>query len=334
MKETSSSVNQHIKKELSESSMKKMLLPPFHDRLDKPKLRSLALRLSYEIVGNAEWVKIAPICAAIELLDTSHYASDDILDGNIGDKNHINNLLIASHILYSISQKLILSLKGVLDNEKILSAVLESNKLHMAIQKGFYNENFIINNYSIESNIERLKNYTFWDSLMAIGAILGNATSEELNSLRMFGKYAGIAYTLANDTCDIAKTCEDLHSAKITLPLYFALKNSDTQDRDIIQKCMGKWDCSKTELDNAVLSIIESGAIDYMRELADKYAKKAIQYLSIFPDTQVKELLIYTTRIVHNNKLYNKIEKLSKNMNIRKEINEDLKNDLCKILSL
>ncbi len=337
MKETSNFVDKIIREEINKykdlSNLETLLEKAFHNRLSSkertiPKLRSLALRLAYEIVGGKEWEKIAPACAAVELLDTSHYVCDDIFDTVIEDETKRNNLIIISHILYSLGQKLLYSLQRDFLQEKILKVIKESNRLHINIHKGFYSENFILGKISMKHIWERTKNYTFWDSLMLIGGILGGGNKEQLNSLKMFGENIGIAYTLANDACDFGKNCEDIKKGKITFPVYFALKNAEENDLLLISKKLGKWDCPKEELREIILAVIRSGAINYTRELATYYANKAITYLDIFEDSKIKTLLIYTTRIVHHNKWYSKLENLSKSIVIQDKIKDKLRKEL------
>jgi len=87
------------------------------------------------------------------------------------------------------------------------------------------------------------------------------------------------------------KVGSDLREGKLTLPLIFALKQSNEEERRSIEEVIsGKSE--KDDLINVVIGIVNKyGGIKYTLQLAKKYMNQAKQSLACFPLSPEKEAL-------------------------------------------
>ncbi|WKV08704.2 hypothetical protein Q2T46_14450 [Thermoanaerobacterium sp. CMT5567-10] len=73
------------------------------------------------------------------------------------------------------------------------------------------------------------------------------------------------------------------------MPLIYALK---TDRKKAIEGILRKRNLSRKDVNRVIKEVKLSGGIDYAKELALKYAKKAVKYLEVIPDCEQKSLMI------------------------------------------
>lgn len=291
-------------------SFQKELLEPFHERWYIPKIRSTYLRLGYEIVGGKNWEKIATIIAAVDILNTAIYASDDILDLRISDPKFVEKRLLSSHILKNIGFNLLFSIQKEFPTKIILKVLERFNRLLNNQYDGMALEiKKLKENYSKKNYLKRVEYYCFADDILYVAALLGGGTKEEIFVLENFGRNMGIAAMIANDAYDFGKDCEDLKNNILTLPINFLLKKAKGNDLKIIKKVKGNRNATKNDLEKVRKLAVKLGAVEYGQNYAIKYVKRGIKFLSVFPETKQKRLLSYSVRIIQHNKFFDRIRK-------------------------
>ena len=136
-----------------------------------------------------------------------------------------------------------------------------------------------------------------------LGAIVSNSSSEVEEAMANYGKHLGSAFQLVDDALDYTATSEelgknvgdDLAEGKPTMPLLYAMHNSDTEDADLIKQAIidGSNNQNLDKTLEKVLKIIEqTGAIDYTVKAAKREAELAIAALSPLADSDHKDALI------------------------------------------
>lgn len=128
-----------------------------------------------------------------------------------------------------------------------------------------------------------------------------SVTGEEakINALRDFGEYLGIAFQIRDDILDyVGKTSVigkplggDIKEKKITLPLIFALKNSDKKEVKEILKTI-KSNPGPEEINKIIQFAVDKKGIEYAESMSMEYSVKAKSCLDIFPDSEVKNSLL------------------------------------------
>lgn len=131
-----------------------------------------------------------------------------------------------------------------------------------------------------------------------LAAIISGATEEIEIALANYGQHLGIAFQLIDDALDYTSNAEqlgknlgdDLAEGKPTLPLIYAIQNGTPEEAKTIVNAIKT---GNRDVFNEVYTIVKrTKAIDYTEARADEEAQKAIDSLSILPDSDYKNALI------------------------------------------
>ncbi len=123
-----------------------------------------------------------------------------------------------------------------------------------------------------------------------VGAIIADATAEQEAALSTFGYNLGLAFQMADDLLDYtADTTElgkeigvDLREGKITLPVIYALRDAQSSEREMLERIIINPEFTQEEFEKLVKYLNDCGGIEYTRNKAAGYVKKAKQALEIF----------------------------------------------------
>ena len=131
---------------------------------------------------------------------------------------------------------------------------------------------------------------------MRLGAILAGASDPQLESIYQFGVMLGRSFQIIDDLLDLTSDFggqkkqigNDIYEGKRTIMLVHLLNNIGFQDKSKLQSILQKPRPQKTATEVAwvIDQMKNTGSLDYSRELATKFSKKAIE---IF-DTELKFL--------------------------------------------
>jgi geranylgeranyl diphosphate synthase type I len=132
-----------------------------------------------------------------------------------------------------------------------------------------------------------------------VGAIVGGATTKQIESLGKFAWDAGISFQLVDDilgvTADENKLGKpigsDLREGKKTLIIIHALKNANSTQRELITKVLGNHNATKKDIERIILILKDVGSIDYAIKKAERYTKNSISQLDMFTDSYAKSEL-------------------------------------------
>jgi octaprenyl-diphosphate synthase len=131
-----------------------------------------------------------------------------------------------------------------------------------------------------------------------LAAVISGASAEIEQNLALYGQHLGVAFQLIDDALDYKASIDelgknlgdDLAEGKPTLPLIYAIQNSDDNDANIIIEAIKNGDRNAF---NEVYAIVQrTKAIDYTEQRADLEAQKAIDALSLLPDSEYKQALV------------------------------------------
>jgi octaprenyl-diphosphate synthase len=147
------------------------------------------------------------------------------------------------------------------------------------------------------------KTARLFESGAEVAAVLAGASPSLQRALAAYGKHLGTAYQLVDDVLDYRSDPaergknlgDDLAEGKPTLPLIQALRQ--TEDPAVREAIRGAIENGGLErLDDIVLAIESTGALEYTRRLAQDEAGKALTALHALPETPYKHGLAALAR--------------------------------------
>ncbi len=155
-------------------------------------------------------------------------------------------------------------------------------------------------------DIIRQKTASLIASCCAVGASSAGAGEQEVETMRLFGEKAGIAFQIKDDLFDFEKSERtgkprgiDIKESKMTLPLIHALSKAGSgEKRKVINIIKKKKDDEKSV--SEVLTFIRGhGGIDYARSRMAAFRDETFALLRTWPDSPYKrsleELVKFTT---------------------------------------
>ncbi|WP_196885345.1 polyprenyl synthetase family protein [Aureivirga sp. CE67] len=145
--------------------------------------------------------------------------------------------------------------------------------------------------------IIRQKTATLIAACCGIGAASVNASKEEIEKMRLFGEYVGIAFQIKDDLFDYGEekigkpTGIDIKEQKMTLPLIHTLNTCSEQDRKWLIKSVKKHNHNKKRVKEVIQFVKDNGGMEYTIEKMNEYHKKAMDILETYPESEYKTSL-------------------------------------------
>ncbi|PRD54277.1 polyprenyl synthetase family protein [Sphingobacterium gobiense] len=131
----------------------------------------------------------------------------------------------------------------------------------------------------------------------ACGASSAKASQETVDRLHLFGEKVGIAFQIKDDLFDfglddIGKPVgNDIKEKKMTLPLIYALKNTDRAEKRRIINLVKNHSENKDKVAEVITFVRRSGGLDYAKEKMLQYQQEAFDILTAFPNNTYKDAL-------------------------------------------
>jgi octaprenyl-diphosphate synthase len=117
--------------------------------------------------------------------------------------------------------------------------------------------------------------------------------------LRNFGEYLGICFQIKDDVFDYSEnlkigkpTGNDIRDGKVTLPLIYALLNTQGVERENVLSIIEKKDFTLENIQFITRFALQNGGVEYALERMESFKNKAIEELNGFADSDVKKSLI------------------------------------------
>ncbi|SDY87019.1 heptaprenyl diphosphate synthase [Evansella caseinilytica] len=131
-----------------------------------------------------------------------------------------------------------------------------------------------------------------------LGAVVSEVPARYQEMLAKYGYYVGMAFQITDDILDFVGTEKelgkpagsDLVQGNITLPALYAMHKRPELKLRIIE-LLNNAHPKKTEITETIEAIKSSGAIDYSKNIADRYLAKSRLALEELPDIQAKKAL-------------------------------------------
>lgn len=283
------------------------------------KFRPALTLLSCQAVGGKP-EKALKAAAAIELTHTFSLIHDDIMDNDDtrrgkpavhkvwGEPLAIlagDSLFAKSFELLSQSAEDNIAYERVVDALQVLTNscinICEGQALDMAFEDTF---NVTKDEYM---NMIYKKTGDLITASTTIGAIMGGASSNEIQALRTYGKQIGLAFQIQDDYIDLTgdesigkPVGSDLVEGKKTLMVVYALEKANKEDHDRLVELLEAND--ESIIPEAMEILEKYGAINYARSKAYDCVIESKQVLSILPDSDAKDALFKLADFVFTRK--------------------------------
>lgn len=258
--------------------------------------------------------KITKLAAIIEFIHTATLLHDDVVDESDlrrGEKT-ANALfgnaasVLVGDFLYSRSFEMMTEL----ENLKVMNVLARATNV---IAEGEVLQLMNCNNPDTSEetymDVIYFKTAKLFEAATQLVAVLGEQSQEIENALLNYGKYLGTAFQLTDDVMDYASdaqemgknTGDDLAEGKPTLPLLYAMKHGTEAQSALIREAILKAN-GMQHFEQIMQALHDTKALEYTKQRAMEEADKAIEAISILPDSEYKIALVSIAHIAADRK--------------------------------
>ncbi len=136
---------------------------------------------------------------------------------------------------------------------------------------------------------------------LAVGAIVGGATEDQVEALRSYGLDTGLAFQIQDDLLNLVGTDEakkkdfrsDITEGKRTLVVVHALQNAAPAARERLIEILSAKERDPEVLAEAVAIMEEAGSVDYARAYAENLSQNAkARLVEVIEPSPYRDLLV------------------------------------------
>ena len=136
--------------------------------------------------------------------------------------------------------------------------------------------------------VSYLKTGRLFEASAKTGAMLACRSAEEIKTFGLLGKALGTAFQIQDDILDYEAlkldtgkpALKDFKEGKITYPLYFALQQANTKDKNFIMGQLGQSKILKKD-QNKIYQLIQNDKTQKeINALLEKYTKETLRHLN------------------------------------------------------
>jgi heptaprenyl diphosphate synthase len=238
---------------------------------------------------------VIPLATALELVHMASLVHDDVIDnselrrGQPTVKNKWGNRVALYTGNYVLAKSLLLVAEY--QNREILDVLAEAS---MRICEGEIKQ--MRSCFNIEQGLKdylrRIERKTalLMSVSCQLGAMVSHAQADEVQALKTYGYYLGMAFQVTDDILDFVASEEmlgkpvgsDIRQGVITLPAIYALRHGNLRER--LGQLLSSPEACVNQAEEIVDLIINSDGIDYAYHVSNKFAARARQQLVYLPD--------------------------------------------------
>ena len=277
------------------------------------RVRPAIVVLAAELCGYTGTRRVQ-VAAAVELLHTATLLHDDVVDASPLRRGRPSAMalwgnrraVLAGDFFYARASTMIvedgdLDVLWVFSNTIRLMAEGEILQLQRSFDPSVTEQHY----YAV---IER-KSAALLGAASEAGAILGGVTRAERRRLAEYGRELGLAFQIRDDALDYEAGAEvlgkerytDLREGKVTLPLLFALKRCNAEEREAIERVLNAAarreqdepaSQSEADLEPALAVVARYRAVADAVRRAEEHVARARAAIAPFPDGAAKQALL------------------------------------------
>ena len=267
------------------------------------RLRPMLTLAGAELVGY-QGTRHYKLAASVEFIHTATLLHDDVVDGSdLRRGKAAANIIfgnpatvLVGDFLFSRSFELMVE-DGSLKVLKILSGasaiIAEGEVDQLTAQRK------IDTTEDRYLQIIRAKTAALFAAASRISAVVAECDETQERALDDYGRNLGVAFQLIDDALDYDADAaqmgkdrgDDFREGKMTLPVILAYARGSEEERKFWQAAIAGHRTSDADLDHAIALIDRHDAVNATRDRARHFAQRAINALSIFPDSKARRAM-------------------------------------------
>ena len=240
------------------------------------RMRPVMVLLSARLVGEVT-PQVYDVALAVELLHTATLVHDDVVDESDRRRGQVSvNALLGNKVAVLVGDFLLSKALQHAAQTRCTEIVSVIGELGQTLADG---ELFQLHNVASEKieesayfEVIRKKTASLFAACAQLGALMGGGTEQEVERMRQFGQLTGMCFQLRDDIFDLTASDEvgkpvgnDLREGKLTLPVIYALKHSESEEMLEVARRIRSGEASQEEMDALTRFTIEQGGIEYAR---------------------------------------------------------------------
>ena len=252
----------------------------------------------------------------LELLHTASLVHDDVVDeskerrGQASVNAEYNNkvaVLVGDYVLSTALLNVALT-----NNTHIVQSLAE---LGRTLSNGEILQLSNIQNSEFSEEVYyeviKMKTAALFEACCEIGAMSANATEEDLEKAKTFGRNLGIIFQIRDDIFDyydskeIGKpTGNDMAEGKLTLPVLYALNSTHDSEMEEIARKVKSRDVSQEEISRLVAFTKANGGIEYAEQKMLELRSQCLQFIDAESVTEEIRIALtaYIDYVIQRNK--------------------------------
>lgn len=266
------------------------------------RLRPLLVVLSSRACGYTGHHHIL-LAAIIEFIHTATLLHDDVVDGSHlrRGRDTANAIwgneasVLVGDFLYSRAFQMMVDIK----NMSVMEILADSTNI---IAEGEVLQLMNCNNADILEaeylRVIRSKTAKLFESAGRLGAVIAHRPKDEELALARYGMHLGTAFQLIDDVLDYTASADemgknvgdDLAEGKPTLPLIHALREGTPAQSQLVRTAIEEG--GREHIDGVLNAMIETGAIAYTAQQAQREAQMAIAALAPISASAYRDALV------------------------------------------
>lgn len=243
---------------------------------------------------------IKTLAAAVHLLQTSTFITDDIFDAGglrfgrpaFHRQYNVNYAIIATELMQSIAFR---TFGSELDRGQFKHPIL-AMKILNEILRDLYLCQYLDLYYGGKTSLALSEYYRviglgagyFMSNLARCGALLAGKPSSEVRALAAYGYNYGMALFITDDIVDVIRNpretgknfAADLKNARLKLPILLALRMSSGEERKFLKHILTGGKPTASDLRRAAHVIQDVGAIAQCTLIARRYLARSLRSLA------------------------------------------------------
>jgi geranylgeranyl diphosphate synthase type II len=280
------------------------------------RIRPLLALLSCKLFdGDIE--KVLKPAYGVELFHNFTLLHDDIMDNSeirrgrpsVYKKFGINAGILSGDLMMVLALKLASERDEKVHNEMYQLMVQTSIELYEGQQYDvdFENRNDVTQDEYLK--MIELKTAVLLGCSLQIGAIVAEASLDYQHKIYEFGRNIGLSFQIQDDYLDTfgdeqvgKRIGGDILNNKKTLLLITALQKANTEQKLALDKWIATNNDDEAKIKAVSQLYIETGAMEYCKNLSKTYFDKAVQYLNLLEnvDPQAKKQLFEIAQLIIN----------------------------------
>ncbi|MCP5322407.1 MAG: polyprenyl synthetase family protein [Candidatus Paracaedibacteraceae bacterium] len=279
------------------------------------RIRPLLTLAAARLCGYTEGDRDIRLAACIEFLHTATLLHDDVIDESPLRRGkptaqHIwgNQMsILTGDFLFAKLFELLVE-DGALDVLKLMVEASQKIIEGEVLQLGTKAKSFVSKEDYF--TIIEAKTAVLFGAALELGALAANASSEQINALRVYAHNIGMAFQLIDDMLDYTadepvlgkQIGNDFFEGQVTLPIIILYEKIETNPKllEKLTAVITNLDRSKVDFQWVRGLLIQANVFSVIEKNAYNFAEQAREALSVFKNSSLKKTLIDLTYFVVN----------------------------------